>query len=118
MSEILLVLRGLRAQGNHGVLAEERRDGQTFVVDAVLTVPAPEKDDIATTIDYAALAHDLAAVVSGDPVDLIETLADRLAQVCLNDARVRRAEITVHKPEAPVGLPFEDVTVTVTRERG
>jgi len=118
MSEVVLALRGLRVRGHHGVLPEERRDGQTFVVDAVLTVTAPDSDDIADTVDYAALAHRLAAVVSGEPVDLIETLAQRLADVCLTDARVLRAEVTVHKPQAPVGLPFEDVAVTVVRERG
>ena len=115
-----IALRGLRVRGRHGVLPEERRDGQVFVVDAVLTVdtrPAAAGDDLTLTVDYAALAARLAEVVAGDPVDLIETLVARLADVCLAEQRVESAEVTVHKPEAPVGLPFDDVSVTVVRSR-
>jgi 7,8-dihydroneopterin aldolase/epimerase/oxygenase len=113
-------LTGLRVRGQHGVLPEERRDGQVFVVDAALSLDtrqAAVSDDLADAVNYAELAERLAAVVSGPPVDLIETLAARLVEVCLADARVARAEVTVHKPEAPVGLPFDDVTVSVVRER-
>jgi len=111
---------GLRARGHHGVLAAERRDGQDFVVDAVLDVPvaaAAASDDLARTVDYAALATALAEVVGGEPVDLIETLAERLAAVCLAQPLVAAVEITVHKPQAPVGLPFEDVRVRIRRSR-
>jgi dihydroneopterin aldolase len=116
-----IVLRGLRVRGHHGVLPDERANGQVFVIDAVLSVDmatAAQTDDLADTIDYAALAGRLAAIVEGDPVDLIETLAIKLVDECLADGRVRQAEVTVHKPEAPVGLPVEDVAVTVARGRG
>jgi dihydroneopterin aldolase len=115
-----IVVRGLRVRGHHGVLPAERATGQTFVVDAVLSVDtagAARSDDLADTIDYAGLAQRLAAVIEGDPVDLLETLAARLADVCLQDDRVLRVEVTVHKPEAPVGLPVDDVAVTITRAR-
>jgi dihydroneopterin aldolase len=111
-------LTGLRVHGRHGVLPQERRDGQDFVVDAVLTLDtraAAAADDLAQTVDYGALAQRLAAVVAGEPCDLIETLAGRLAEVCLADPRVETAEVTVHKPAAPIGLPFQDVAVTVVR---
>jgi len=68
-------------------------------------------------VDYADLAHRLVAIVGGEPVQLIETLADRLANCCLEDSRVQRVELTVHKPDAPIGLDFDDVEVTVMRER-
>jgi dihydroneopterin aldolase len=113
-------LRGLRIRGFHGVLPEERRDGQDFVIDAILSVdtrPAAGTDDLARTVDYAALAQQLASVVAGEPVDLIETLAARLAAVCLETDLVEAVVLTVHKPQAPVGLPFEDVAVTIRRER-
>ncbi len=113
-----LALTGLRVRGHHGVLASERRDGQDFVVDVVLSVDtraAALSDDLADTVDYAALAQALAAVVAGDPVDLIETLASRLADVCLADDRVISAKVTVHKPSAPIALEFSDVAVTVVR---
>ena len=116
-----VALRGLRVHGFHGVLPEERRDGQVFVVDAVLhidTAPAAAADDLTQTVDYAVLGQTLAAVVAGEPVNLIETLAARLAAVCLGaGAGVSSVEVTVHKPEAPVGVPVEDVTVTVVRQR-
>lgn len=116
-----VALRGLRARGHHGVLDAERRDGQEFVVDAVLeldTRPAAAGDALADTVDYAALADALVAVVTGEPVNLIETLAARLAQVCLADARVGAATVTVHKPQAPIPHAFADVAVTIRRERG
>jgi 7,8-dihydroneopterin aldolase/epimerase/oxygenase len=114
-------LVGLRAFGRHGVLDHERRDGQEFVVDAVLwldTRPAAAADDLALTVDYGAVAARLAAIVSGEPVALIETLAGRLAAACLSAGQaVREVEITVHKPQAPVPVPFRDVTVTIRRGR-
>jgi dihydroneopterin aldolase len=113
-----IVLTGLRVRGHHGVLASERADGQEFVVDAELTVDtrtAAASDDLADTVDYGALASALAAVVAGEPVDLIETLAARLAAVCLADPRAISARVTVHKPSAPIPLAFADVSVTVVR---
>ena len=115
-----IALRGLRAHGHHGVYAFERERGQMFRVDAVLeldTAPAAAGDDLTRTVDYAALARRLHAVLTGDPVDLLETLCERLADVCLADPPVQAVEITVHKPQADLGVPFDDVTVTIRRER-
>jgi dihydroneopterin aldolase len=114
-------IRGLRAHAHHGVYDWEREKGQTFVVDAVLevdTAPAAATDDLARTVNYAELAQALHAVLTGEPVDLLETLCRRLADVCLADALVSAVEITVHKPDADLGVPFDDVTVAVRRERG
>jgi dihydroneopterin aldolase / 2-amino-4-hydroxy-6-hydroxymethyldihydropteridine diphosphokinase len=113
-------VRGLRVRGRHGVLDAERRDGQDFLIDAVLAVdtrPAAASDDLSLTVDYAGLSEQLAAIVGGEPVNLIETLAERLAQACLTEPAVRQAEITVHKPDAPMGRPFGDVSVTICRAR-
>ena len=115
-----IAVRGLRAYGHHGVYAFERRQGQTFSCDAVLEVdtrPAAEFDDLARTVNYAELAQRLYAVLSGEPVDLLETLAQRLADVCLAYDLVEAVEVTVHKPEADLGVPFADVTVTIRRRR-
>jgi 7,8-dihydroneopterin aldolase/epimerase/oxygenase len=115
-------LLGLRAFGRHGVADHERRDGQEFVVDAVLwldTRPAAAADDLSLTVDYAAVAGTLAGIVSGDPVALIETLAERCAAACLSaHPAVREVEITVHKPHAPLIQSFGDVTVAIRRSRG
>ena len=113
-----ITLSGLRVHGRHGVLPAEREQGQDFVVDAVLkldTRAAAATDDLAQTVDYGVLAQRLADVVAGEPVDLIETLACRLADVCLTDPRVFEVEVTVHKPSAPITVPFADVSVTVVR---
>jgi dihydropteroate synthase len=115
-----ITLTGLRLGGRHGVFEYEREQGQEFVVDATLeldTAPAAGTDDLRRTVDYGGLAADLAAVVTGEPVNLLETLAGRLAAVCLRDPRVLAAEVTVHKPEAPIPLAFSDVSVTIRRTR-
>jgi dihydroneopterin aldolase len=115
-----IAVRGLRAYGHHGVYAFERRQGQTFACDAVLevdTAPAARTDDLENTVNYAELSQRLYATLSGEPVDLLETLAQRLADVCLSYPRVEAVEVTVHKPEADLGVPFDDVTVTIRRTR-
>ncbi|MEI4273517.1 dihydroneopterin aldolase [Klenkia sp. LSe6-5] len=116
-----IAVRGITAHAHHGVYAFEREQGQTFRVDAVLdvdTAPAAATDDLALTVNYAELAQGLHAVLTGEPVDLLETLAQRLADTCLADPLVQAVQITVHKPEADLGVPFDDVTVQITRSRG
>jgi dihydroneopterin aldolase len=113
-------LRGVHAHAHHGVYAFERERGQMFRVDAVLeldTVAAAAGDDLEKTVNYAELAQKLYAVLTGEPVNLLETLAQRLADVCLGDPLVDAVEITVHKPQAELGVPFDDVTVAIRRER-
>ena len=113
-------LRGLRATGRHGVLAHETALGQPFVVDVTLhldTSAAAASDDLALTVDYGTLAEQVVAVVTGEPVQLIETLAQRIADVALQPARVQAVDVSVHKPEAPISVPFDDVVVTIHRER-
>ena len=115
-----IAVRGISAHAHHGVYDWERERGQTFRVDAVLeldTAPAAAGDDLDRTVNYAALAQQLHAVLTGEPVDLLETLAQRLADVCLDNPLVDAVEITVHKPDAELGVPFDDVTVTIRRER-
>ena len=115
-----ITLTGLRVRGFHGVYEHERRDGQDFVVDATLWLdsrPAAASDDVADTVDYGALADRLATVVAGEPVNLIETLAARLCELCMTDERVIAAEVTVHKPQAPIAREFADVAVTARRSR-
>ncbi len=113
-----IVLRGLHGFGHHGVYAEERARGQAFVVDVTLlldTRAAAASDDVADTVHYGELAQRVVALITGGPVNLIESLAGRIADLCLEHDVVDGVEVTVHKPEAPVGVPFEDVAVTVVR---
>jgi dihydroneopterin aldolase/2-amino-4-hydroxy-6-hydroxymethyldihydropteridine diphosphokinase len=111
-------LVGLTVRGRHGVYDDERRDGQDFTVDVVLhldTRPAAATDDLSGTVDYGELARSLASIVSGEPVDLIETLAERLAAQALDGGGVEAVDVTVHKPSAPLALRFDDVMVAIRR---
>ena len=116
-----ITLSGLRVRGRHGVFDFERERGQDFVVDVRLELdlaPAAASDEVTDTVHYGELAERLAAIVAGEPVNLLETLADRLVTSCLADPRVSAAEVTVHKPQAPIPLEFADVAVTLRRSRG
>jgi 7,8-dihydroneopterin aldolase/epimerase/oxygenase len=115
-----LAVHGIEAVGHHGVFDFERREGQTFKVDLVLGVdtrPAARSDDLQDTVDYGTLVAAVKKAVETDPVDLIETLAQRIADVCLTDQRVHWAEVTVHKPDAPIEATFTDVALTIFRSR-
>ncbi|MEU9188044.1 dihydroneopterin aldolase [Streptomyces sp. NPDC048484] len=115
-----VALRGLRARGHHGVFPKEREEGQTFIVDLTLgldTRPAAATDDLTKTVHYGIVAEEVVAVVEGRPVNLIETLAEQIAQTCLKHDGVQEVEVCVHKPDAPITVPFDDVTVTIIRSR-
>jgi dihydroneopterin aldolase len=115
-----IALTGIRGTGHHGVLERERHEGQEFTVDVTLDVDARRaqaSDDLADAVDYSAVAEAVHAIIVGEPVDLIETLAGRIADGCLAFAGVLGVRVTVHKPHAPISVPFDDVSVTITRGR-
>jgi dihydroneopterin aldolase len=115
-----LSIIGIECYAHHGVFEFEKRDGQTFVIDlslGVATAPAALSDDLRDTVDYGSLVESVKAAVEHDPVNLIETLAQRIADVCLLDGRVEWARVTVHKPDAPLEATFSDVALTITRKR-
>ncbi|TYL55077.1 dihydroneopterin aldolase [Nocardioides sp. BGMRC 2183] len=115
-----LSVLGIECWGHHGVFEHEKRDGQRFVVDLTLgvdTTSAAASDDLRNTVDYGSLVDEVGRSVARDPVDLIETLAQRVADVCLLDTRVEWARVTIHKPDAPIEMPFGDVQLTITRRR-
>jgi dihydroneopterin aldolase len=115
-----ITLTGLRAYAFHGVLEHERVDGQLFVVDVVVHLSLAEaggSDLLAQTIHYGELAEAVVGAVERDPVDLIETVAERIASMVLLQPRAELVEVTVHKPSAPITVPFDDVSVSITRSR-
>jgi dihydroneopterin aldolase len=115
-----IVLTGLTVFGRHGVYAHEREEGQDFTIDLRLRLSleqAAASDDVTDTVHYGELAEKVAAVVVGEPVNLIETLAERIASTALEDERVQNVTVTVHKPHAPIPRSFADVAVTVNRSR-
>jgi dihydroneopterin aldolase len=114
-------LKGVRARGFHGVFDEERRDGQEFRVDVILGVHSISKaartDDLQHTVDYGGVAQAVVEVIEGPALNLIETLAVAIAERCLAFDYVRAVKVTVHKPHAPIPVPFDDVSVSITRAR-
>lgn len=115
-----ITLTGLRVFGHHGVFGHEKRDGQEFVVDIVVWLdlgPAAASDDLTKTLHYGELADLAAGIVAGEAYDLIESVAGKIADEVLRDDRLNAVEVTVHKPSAPISLNFDDVAVTVRRER-
>jgi dihydroneopterin aldolase len=116
----LIEVRGIRARGHHGVLESERLTGQPFIADVTIAVDtrcAAGSDDLDDTVDYSQVAQAVHAELAGEPVDLIETLAERIAARCLAFPGVQAVEISLHKPEAPVGVPASDVVLRIVRER-
>jgi 7,8-dihydroneopterin aldolase/epimerase/oxygenase len=111
---------GIEVFAHHGVLAHERELGQRFVVDLVLELDlsaASASDALSETIDYGRLTGDVAEIVAGEPADLLEVVAGRVAERCLQDPKVAAVEVTVHKPAAPVPVLVADVAVTLRRTR-
>ncbi|TDT81746.1 dihydroneopterin aldolase [Arthrobacter sp. AG258] len=115
-----ITLTGVTAVGHHGVFDFERREGQPFVVDAVLYLDfaaAAESDDVRDTAHYGEVAQRITDWIAGEPLNLIEALAVRIAESLLDEFPLQAVDITVHKPQAPIAVPFGDVAVTVHRSR-
>ena len=116
-----ITITGLRLRGYHGVFEHEKRDGQEFIIDLSIELdlsPAGSSDDLQNTLDYSVIVDEVAQRVTGESVDLIETLAHDIAQLVLAHPQPTAVTVTVHKPQAPVGHPIEDIAVSIRRERG
>ena len=111
-------LTGMRFSAIHGVYDFERVQPQDFVIDLTCDLlPRRNSDDLATTVDYAALASAVAADVTGAPLNLIESLAERVAATCLQHPLIASVEVTVHKPDASMPVELTDVAVIIFRSR-
>ena len=114
----IIMLTGIRGHGHHGVFPQERRDGQEFIVDInvhLASSKAAKSDALADTVNYAVVADMVHERIIGEPVDLIETLAENIAAAVLSLSGVSRVEVTVHKPQAPIAVPFADVALRIVR---
>ena len=104
----------------HGVLEHEKVEPQLFRVDLTVFLNlagAARSDDLADTIDYGKLAQATHHLVESESHQLIETVAERVAQMVLTEPGVERVLVTIHKPDAPIPLQFEDIAVTIDRRR-
>ncbi len=118
MSRDQIVITGIRGTGHHGVFDYERRDGQEFAVDITLYLqesPAARTDDLADTVDYGAVSQVVFDRIVGEPVSLIETLAELIAADVLRIRGIDQVEVTVHKPQAPIPVPFGNVALKILR---
>lgn len=115
-----ITITGIEATGHHGVFDHEKRDGQTFRVDLTLhtsTALAAASDDLRDTVDYGAVAQAVVEEIEAGPYDLIEKLAAVIADRVLDSFSPSGVTVSVHKPQAPIPVPFDDVIITVHRER-
>lgn len=116
-----IALTGLKAHGFHGCFEHERRDGQDFSCDVTLWLDfsaAAVSDELADTIDYGAVAQTAYGILTGEPRNLIETVATEIAEKLIDgDSRIHAVEVTIHKPHAPIPLEFTDAAVTARRSR-
>lgn len=113
-------LIGLEVFAHHGVFDFEREQGQRFVIDVIVELdlrPAAQSGDLGNTVHYGDLAERVVEAVANEPVDLIETVAERVAALALEWPSVTAVEVTVHKPEAPIAATFADVAVSIRRDR-
>lgn len=114
-----IAVEGITATGYHGVFEEEKREGQTFVADVVAhasTRKAAAADALELTINYAQIAQRVYDVLAGEPFDLIETVAERCALAVLDMDGVHCVDVRIHKPQAPIPVPFADASVTIRRD--
>ncbi len=120
MSEKIKIT-GIKAEGKHGVLEEEKNSFQPFVVDIELELDlkkAAEEDDLSETVNYDEVAKLVVEVIKGPTLNLIEALADRIATRILHSFDlIEEVKVTVHKPKAPISVPFDDVSVTLKKKR-
>lgn len=114
-----ITLTGIGSVGYHGVLESEKQTGQPFFVDVTMFTDfaqAATTDDVNNTVNYAEVAETIRTIITGESLDLIETLAERLATAILDQFPLLAVELTVHKPKAPIEVTFADVSVTIFRE--
>lgn len=115
-----ITLTGIEVYAHHGVHQSERDFGQRFIVDVDLALdlrPAGTSDDLNATVDYGTVARMVQRILKSSPVNLLETLAERICAEVLQDDRVHEVSVTVHKPQAPLTVTFADVSVTLVRRR-
>lgn len=113
-------LTGLEVYAKHGVFDHEQEKAQVFRVDVIVYADlsrAGETDDLGDTIDYGSLANEVREAVGGESNALIERVAHRVAEAVLTHPGVKRTVVTIHKPDAPVDVAVDDISVTIDRSR-
>lgn len=114
-----ITIKNLRVFACHGVFPEEQKIGQPFFISAKLyldTGSAAREDSLETSVDYGEVCHFLTSLMTEKTFRLIEAAAEYLAQNLLwKYPLIHAVELSLSKPNAPVNLPFEDISITVKR---
>lgn len=113
-------IHGIAGFGYHGLFEHERTNGQSFKVDVILELKnrkASKSDAIKDAVDYSEVINLVHELINGDPVNLIERLAQLIANDLLKKFPLKSAEVVVHKANAPVGFPVGDIAVRIKRSR-
>ena len=112
-------ISGIEGFGYHGVFDEERKKGQNFFVDVELAANLQYlNDNLENTINYSTIADLVKVEIESNPVQLIETLAERIAdKILINEIKISRVVVTVHKPDAPVAVKVSDISVSIDKSR-
>ncbi len=120
MSVDKVLITGIKTFGYHGVFEDEKKNGQTFIIDLEYsydTNKATQTDDLIHAIDYGSVAIRTKAIVETGSFNLIEKLADHLAETLLKEFTFNSIKISIHKPNAPINLEFSDVVVVAERKK-
>ncbi len=121
MQTDIIRIEGIEFYGYHGDLSEERELGQRYCVDVDLAfdcTPAGRSDRIEETIDYAAVARRIDEIGRREQFHLIEALAERIAQMILQEFTPEEVQVNITKPHPPIPLSIREVGVTIRRTRG
>jgi dihydroneopterin aldolase len=111
---------GIAGFGYHGLFDHERTNGQSFKVDVKLELKgkkSSKSDEIKDAVDYSEVIRVVHELIIGDPVNLIERLAQLIANNLLKRFPIKSVEVVVHKANAPVGFPVGDISVRIKRSR-
>ncbi|MCI1823757.1 MAG: dihydroneopterin aldolase [Megasphaera sp.] len=115
-----IILKGMHFYGYHGFFPEEQCTGQSFIIDITMTkdlTKAGYTDALTDTVDYGAVYGCIKKIVEGKPCKLIEKVAYIIADTILDEFSPSRVQVTVHKPQAPLDGPFDDVAVVIERSK-
>ncbi len=114
-----IIIENLQVYAHHGVYQEENDNGQNFYVNAVLytnTAKAGKDDNLELTTDYGKVCRFIHKLISENVYKLIETVAEKTAEAVLKEfPLVEGITLEIRKPEAPIGLEFQSVSVKITR---
>jgi dihydroneopterin aldolase len=116
-----ITITGVEAHGYHGFFDFEREAGQPFVVDAELSLDlkkAGAQDELGASVDYNDLAILIHNEIKGPPFKIVEALAENIcAKILSAYPSVDEVKLTVHKPRAPISVPFGNISITIKRSR-